>query len=765
MNEISIDITAIAPKEVGTLAVWSLMIGTAVLGRAMTLLTQSCLVSSLASASNGGRAPFSKLSKDDADAEEEEEEDDDEEQEEEDELEEDCMSILQNILPEVASSVRPKLAVAISSAAVALNKIPRHHLEMLFEAVMGRTPGVELKELNELSFTIAYQGLTDHHGVAGKALQTLIKTKHLDARDIDFSISDHDSSLEEDRGLDEENEENDENSEEEDGDDNDDIKDIHKTSHHPSARNMHRWLDNKKVEPSTHQPPTQETHKTKLDRTTTEVPRRSHRLFKKMMNQSHPLNENQDETDDTYDDDDDEEEDDYKPTENSDGEDDGSDDDEEGYENDDDEIQNLSQEEEDDERDSSHVSGSPNTSTTSSGASLSPDSKLTGADYLRVRRGGGKVFDVNAWRVRHASRDLIIQEVNERKSKRDQDEALLEASRKASLQARYRIKTQYHGRDVDDDVDDDESKHGSDRKVFQLHYDHRNDEYGCTESESVEGEEEEDDDEGAEDGENGEYQSNHKEEEEEEDKEDNQQRRSSLGAVGIRVLGTRGYKILASLRKGTKEPLDHSADNHHYTEYNNTYHNHHHIHHNNVFQQVDPKVSIHELTRSHPVQRQEIRTVRSSNSWRGSNKINKENKRTSPEDLVNNNNNNNLKSNGHIRRNSFNHFSNKKDIQNDIQNDKENIRKDDKKKSNAWWSSIRSTNKSESLSKKAVSERVDWEMEKATLLLELNDREKKLVMTFTDRNNFRAAVSALKKMRGDSSGSTNSETHQRGVGL
>jgi hypothetical protein len=43
-------------------------------------------------------------------------------------------------------------------------------------------------------------------------------------------------------------------------------------------------------------------------------------------------------------------------------------------------------------------------------------------------------------------------------------------------------------------------------------------------------------------------------------------------------------------------------------------------------------------------------------------------------------------------------------------------------------------------------------MEKATLLRDLSERERNLVLTFSDRNNFRAAVAALKKMRKDNRG-------------
>ena len=58
-----------------------------------------------------------------------------------------------------------------------------------------------------------------------------------------------------------------------------------------------------------------------------------------------------------------------------------------------------------------------------------------------------------------------------------------------------------------------------------------------------------------------------------------------------------------------------------------------------------------------------------------------------------------------------------------------------------------STAKSRAATGKAVGDRVEWEMEKATLLRDLTPRERSLVLTFSDRTNFRAAVAALKKMR------------------
>jgi hypothetical protein len=68
--------------------------------------------------------------------------------------------------------------------------------------------------------------------------------------------------------------------------------------------------------------------------------------------------------------------------------------------------------------------------------------------------------------------------------------------------------------------------------------------------------------------------------------------------------------------------------------------------------------------------------------------------------------------------------------------------------SRSWWSSGgRSTSKSRLASGKAVHDRVEWEMEKASLLRDLTPKETALVLTFSDHGNFRAAVGALKKMR------------------
>ena len=51
LNEISIAMIAILPKDVGTVAVWSFIRGTAACGRVVTLVTQSCCWSKAASAS------------------------------------------------------------------------------------------------------------------------------------------------------------------------------------------------------------------------------------------------------------------------------------------------------------------------------------------------------------------------------------------------------------------------------------------------------------------------------------------------------------------------------------------------------------------------------------------------------------------------------------------------------------------------------------------------------------------------------------------
>ena len=44
---------------------------------------------------------------------------------------------------------------------------------------------------------------------------------------------------------------------------------------------------------------------------------------------------------------------------------------------------------------------------------------------------------------------------------------------------------------------------------------------------------------------------------------------------------------------------------------------------------------------------------------------------------------------------------------------------------------------------------VAWEVEKATLVRDLTPRERGLVLTFSDPANFRAAVAALVRMRGE----------------
>jgi hypothetical protein len=83
-----------------------------------------------------------------------------------------------------------------------------------------------------------------------------------------------------------------------------------------------------------------------------------------------------------------------------------------------------------------------------------------------------------------------------------------------------------------------------------------------------------------------------------------------------------------------------------------------------------------------------------------------------------------------------------------------------RKKGFARWFSLssgaqaNSTAKSRAASGRAVSEAVAWEMEKAHLLRDLTPREKALVLTFSDRANFRAAVAALVRMRQSAAGSS-----------
>ena len=67
----------------------------------------------------------------------------------------------------------------------------------------------------------------------------------------------------------------------------------------------------------------------------------------------------------------------------------------------------------------------------------------------------------------------------------------------------------------------------------------------------------------------------------------------------------------------------------------------------------------------------------------------------------------------------------------------------------SWWAAAAgtgSTAKSRAATSANVSDRAAWEMEKATLLRDLTERERGLVNTFSDRANFRAAVAALVKV-------------------
>jgi len=66
-----------------------------------------------------------------------------------------------------------------------------------------------------------------------------------------------------------------------------------------------------------------------------------------------------------------------------------------------------------------------------------------------------------------------------------------------------------------------------------------------------------------------------------------------------------------------------------------------------------------------------------------------------------------------------------------------------------------STVKSRAASERAVSGAVAWELEKANLLRDLTPHERALVLTFSDRANFRAAVAAIARMR-ETTGNTTS---------
>jgi hypothetical protein len=354
----------------------------------------------------------------------------------------------------------------------------------------------------------------------------------------------------------------------------------------------------------------------------------------------------------------------------------------------------------------------------------------SGAAFVLVRRSGGAVFDARAWRERHVARSQLVARVRERKQEKDRAlQRMDEQAARAEVEAAALAQDYYsrgsngrpnrsssrtrsnggggYGGGGISNADKKRPRNPSPDSSSSSHHFAAHPAAATTPAPST----------------------------------------AATAATTTSALGSAGTRILHALRRGVPQPLEFSANHQHERAYTAASHarNAGHVEpqpaHTGDAASFLASVQSPELMERRRRERQHRRAARARQA--AANAAASEDGDTEGKENA---------ANGSFEAGS-----------------KAEARAGPRKRGMARWFSssslssgapANSTAKSRAASKQAVSGAVAWELEKADLLRDLTPRERALVLTFSDRTNFRAAVAAIARMR-DTSGSATANSSAR----